>query len=315
MNCHSQLSPLNFSPFLHFRRNREFTSTLRNMSVVQQISAAPTNDYIYVNEDTIDAELKCSVCQLPFQNPMSGAICGHTFCRTCISSWYNQNSSCPTCRRKTSFETLTTRIVLSQLDRLLVRCPHCNENNIQRCDLTGHVDQRCRQVKVRCDAADLKCTWTGKRDERAQHATVCPLLKIRPVIADLRAELNAQACQLNLFMDDMTHQLNRLQQQPSPMVPARATPQTQAEQGQSHKKRFDELMNDLRYDWTSTTHRYSENCPVCNYRRGGFLKCLVCLRPSAPVHIRIHDNYTGKLDDVICFVCVQNYSTNKQHRR
>ena len=258
------------------------------MSFVQQSSAACTNEYVYENEDMIDLELKCSICQLPFQCPMSGTVCGHTFCQRCISSWYNQNSSCPTCRRKTSFETLTTRIVLSQLDRLLVRCPYCNENNIQRCDLTGHVDQRCRQVKVRCDAADLKCTWMGKRDERAQHAAVCPLLKIRPVVEDLRAELNAQACQLNLFIDEMTHQLNRLQERSAPIVPSLPTAQTQADQGQSHKKRFDELMSDPRYDWTTATHRSNQYCRVCSNDSLGFLKCLVCLRPSAPVNIRLH---------------------------
>ena len=43
------------------------------------------NDYYdYMNEESIDCELKCSLCTQPFQMPVS-ATCGHTFGKNCIT--------------------------------------------------------------------------------------------------------------------------------------------------------------------------------------------------------------------------------------
>ncbi|CAF4011207.1 unnamed protein product, partial [Rotaria sp. Silwood1] len=52
------------------------------------------NDYEYMNENSIDAELKCPLCYQPFQLPVS-APCGHTFCHICINPWIIRQSTCP----------------------------------------------------------------------------------------------------------------------------------------------------------------------------------------------------------------------------
>ena len=280
------------------------------MSARQADFSASDYQYSYLNEDQIDSDLKCVVCGQPFVKPMVGKRCEHTFCQACINNWYQQNSSCPVCRMKTSFEPLTTRIVLSQLDRLHVHCSYCNENNIQRGNFNDHIQYRCRQLKVRCKAADLKCPWTGKREEQGEHSAVCPLLQIRPVIEELRAELSAQAHQLQMFMGEMREQLNYLQQHRTPTVENSARTREAPNQNEQEKERYDALKNDLRYCWTQHRHdRYeSDYCDFCERHRRGHLTCLICSNLIAPMNIRIYNSYNGNASEVICKLCVQQYS-------
>ncbi|UJR18325.1 hypothetical protein I4U23_005227 [Adineta vaga] len=156
------------------------------MSAQRRSNVNTNADYVYINEDQIDSELKCIICQQPFVKPMIGTKCGHTFCQECIQNWYSGNSSCPSCRQKTSFQPLMTRIVLNQLDRLLVRCSYCNKNDIERGNFHDHINRRCSEVRVKCPAADMKCKWVGKQNEQAQHSVECPLVTIRPIIAELQ---------------------------------------------------------------------------------------------------------------------------------
>ena len=65
--------------------------------------------YRYLNEDAIDDELRCVICNDPFQSPVN-----------CIDRWYRQQTSCPFCREKGYlFVPVITRILLNQLNRLL----------------------------------------------------------------------------------------------------------------------------------------------------------------------------------------------------
>ncbi|CAF3463449.1 unnamed protein product [Rotaria sp. Silwood1] len=148
------------------------------------------NDYEYMNENSIDAELKCPLCYQPFQLPVS-APCGHTFCQICINPWIVRQSTCPTCRTQTSmeeFRPISTRIVLNQLERLCVRCKRCNEANIQRANIQDH-DKRCPNQTVSCPAFDIKCAWKGTRSELTKHTLECPFQKIRPAIDDIYEHL------------------------------------------------------------------------------------------------------------------------------
>ena len=164
-------------------------------------------DYKYVNETQIDEELKCAICKQPLQLPVSLLICHHTFCQECIGKWLIQNQSCPTCRRSTTnrtqssfgsvsafyatpFVAINTRIVLNQLDRLLVRCTLCEESNIQRCHFKEH-EQKCAKKMVSCLSADIKCPWTGQKDTLETHVTSCIFQQVRPVIKDLQGELES----------------------------------------------------------------------------------------------------------------------------
>lgn len=275
------------------------------MSARQRDLSSSNDDYCYVNEDGIDSNLRCLICQQPLLNPMVGKQCEHAFCKVCINDWYKRDSSCPTCRSNTSFRPLTTRIVLSQLDCLLVRCLHCNQNNIQRGDWSDHIQHRCRQVTVKCKAADLKCSWKGKREEQEQHSSVCPLVKIQPVVEELRGELQAQALQLQIFKNEVKDQLSYLQTQSALKTQSNTPVDAVGDKNKSEKERFDELMNDLRYRWTKQKHY--EDCAVCIHRYNDYLTCLICARQSGRHNIAIHDSYVRSVKSVICTICTQKY--------
>lgn len=127
--------------------------------------------YTYLNEDQIDVELKCSICDEPFQLPMNCKFCGNTYCRTCITQWLHQQSSCPSCRQMVDhFLPVISRVVLNQLNRLLVECQLCEQKNIQRSDFNDHLMKICPKHIVPCTDG---CGWNGCRENLAQHLIGC----------------------------------------------------------------------------------------------------------------------------------------------
>jgi hypothetical protein len=171
------------------------------------MAALTHTDYEYINENEIDDELKCVICKQPLESPVSLSICHHTFCKQCIKLWLNQNETCPTCRQgvtrhfgrhNRSYVPINTRIVLNQLDRLLIRCLLCNETNIQRCHWKNH-EKFCLKKIVTCPSADVKCTWEGSRDVLSIHLDNCTFQQVRPIINELKNELKlAQTTQIEL---------------------------------------------------------------------------------------------------------------------
>lgn len=154
------------------------------------VQESAINDYEYMNENAIDCELKCPLCMQPFQKPV-GAACGHTFCHGCIRQWITRQTTCPTCRTTTSaedFHPISTRIVLNQLERLLLRCKRCNQANIQRGSIREH-EQQCVNQIVSCPQFDIKCTWKGRRNDLDAHLAECAFRKIRPAIDDVYEHL------------------------------------------------------------------------------------------------------------------------------
>ena len=152
-------------------------------------------DYDYMDENAIDPELKCPICTSPFREPVS-LSCQHTFCRECIRNWIDENHSCPTCRQcpdcaendETIFSPVNTSIVNNQLDRLLVRCEQCHEENIQRGNFFDH-QEKCSKRVVPCRSADIQCSWKGLREERDDHSAQCPFEQLRPIVDLLRNDL------------------------------------------------------------------------------------------------------------------------------
>jgi hypothetical protein len=145
-----------------------------------------------MNEDEIDNELKCAVCQQPFHEPVSSTQCHHTFCKECIIACINQERRCPVCRTHSDYENyqpIKSRALLNQLNRLHVRCNACQIRNIQRVDFQGHT-QKCPNWIIPCTAADIRCTWQGMRNRLANHVNSCPFQRIRPIVDDFNGQIN-----------------------------------------------------------------------------------------------------------------------------
>jgi hypothetical protein len=127
--------------------------------------------YTYINEDEIDIELKCTICDEPFQSPMNCKSCGNTYCQECIKNWFEQQPSCPSCRQiGNNFLPVITRVVINQLNRLLVQCKLCQRNDIQRSDYNDHILRTCPKQIIQCSD---QCGWKGYRENLQEHLIIC----------------------------------------------------------------------------------------------------------------------------------------------
>lgn len=127
--------------------------------------------FTYINENQIDDELKCTICADPFRSPMNCLKCGNTYCQPCISKWMEKQTSCPSCRDVGSqFQPVISRVVLNQLNRLLVQCKLCQQVNIQRSNFSDHISTSCPKQIISCTN---NCGWKGCREKHEQHFIEC----------------------------------------------------------------------------------------------------------------------------------------------
>ena len=175
-----------------------------------------SNTYDYMDEASIDDELKCSICTQPFQSPVS-LSCQHTFCQKCIDVWLEENQSCPTCREYPEtdedddviYTPINTHIVNNQLDRLLVRCNQCQQINLLRGNFREH-EGKCLKRLVRCPSFDIECSWIGLKEQQTNHLEQCPFHRIRPIIICLRTQLEKSLEIQQEIRDQLDQQTDRL---------------------------------------------------------------------------------------------------------
>jgi hypothetical protein len=146
----------------------------------------------YIDEDSIDPNLTCSICHKPFVDPVC-TPCDHTYGRTCITRWLTEDIKycCPTCLKQPLLIkdfTQASRPLRNMLDQLRVRCTLCEETGLQRGNFNDHINKVCPKATVQCQAADIKCPWKGPRNELQSHASACIFEPLRPVLATLIAE-------------------------------------------------------------------------------------------------------------------------------
>jgi hypothetical protein len=133
-------------------------------------------NYTYLNEDQIDIELKCAICHEPFQLPMNCKLCGNTYCQECIIKWLNQQLSCPSCRQiGNHFLPVISRVVINQLNRLLVQCKLCQQIGIQRSNYKDHISCTCPKYIIQCTD---QCGWKGCRENLQEHLIKCRTMKL-----------------------------------------------------------------------------------------------------------------------------------------
>ncbi|CAF1259585.1 unnamed protein product [Rotaria magnacalcarata] len=141
--------------------------------------------YEYIDESSIDENYKCLICNEPFQHPVT-TPCDHSYCQECIEHWLDEGySTCPACRQPTSINNLkpiTTRLVLNILDRLQVKCLECGQCGIQRGNFNDHIAKICPKGTILCSASDIKCPWSGQRDQLQEHLINCSYEKLRSVL-------------------------------------------------------------------------------------------------------------------------------------
>ena len=170
-------------------------------------------DFEYMNKDSIDVELVCIICTDPFVNPCTLWMCGHTFCRVCIEETLKNSRVCPLCRNTTMFNGLipATRNLVNMLNRLLVRCEYCNEENIRRDNFNEHIERLCPKIIVCCPAGNDSCIWTGFREEFAIHHTQCT--------AELKSSFDRQFVDIEKQMKQLQYHVDRIISQQKQFVP------------------------------------------------------------------------------------------------
>ncbi len=146
----------------------------------------------YMNEDSIDPNLICSICHRPLKDPVC-TPCDHTYGRKCITHWLTQDIkySCPTCLKQPLLIkdlTQASRPLRNMLDQLQVQCTLCEQTGLQRGNFSDHINKFCPKATVECQAADIKCPWKGLRDQLENHVSTCVFEPLRPVLATLIAE-------------------------------------------------------------------------------------------------------------------------------
>ncbi|CAF4219099.1 unnamed protein product [Rotaria sp. Silwood2] len=192
----------------------------------------PTRGFSYMDEDSIDPEVKCSICTDPFIDPVVISSCKHIFCRSGIETVLNDKPACPLCRHEpiTLNELQSTdHTIQNYLNQLLVKCDTCDEINIPRNLFEEHIKKICPKVQMTCSAVDLKCGWTGLRDQLGEHIAHCtfelmrPILGQLPVMAEQMERIQNDNQELRLQVNGLVHRCKQLEMKinGSCMIPLR----------------------------------------------------------------------------------------------
>lgn len=121
-----------------------------------------------------DNNLMCPICRCPFVDPTK-LNCDHYFCRTCITTALShqgsESKSCPTCRRRTSEDSVVAapKLISRILDELRVKCLYhlkgCPEE-MPRGAIQGHIDHYCGFVDIQCPSEN--CSLLVRRKDASR---------------------------------------------------------------------------------------------------------------------------------------------------
>ena len=138
-------------------------------------------------------------------------ICGHMFCKKCITTW---SGPCPLCRSQVYEQFCCdscAKPLKAILDELIVRCVACN-SVMHRSSFHRHRQHKCsdviqesqgQQPKIdindatsSCHAAEFGCSFVGDNDSLEAHLLECPVYRVLPL---LRRQANS--------LDEVQHRL------------------------------------------------------------------------------------------------------------
>ncbi|CAF1233679.1 unnamed protein product [Rotaria magnacalcarata] len=167
-------------------------------------------DYDYENEELIDINLKCSICNEAMIDPVV-TQCHHSFCRLCLEKWIQTDRlTCPSCRNGITINNSTAVTLLnfiSMLDRILVKCKLCQQSNIQRGNFQDHIDKICTRKIIICKANVNGCSWSGPREQFQIHLDICTYLSLN----DRRQHENSENVEKTTL--ELTHNHNFISQE------------------------------------------------------------------------------------------------------
>jgi hypothetical protein len=199
---------------------------------------AITDQYEYVNEESISKILQCTICKSPLIDPVKTKCKPreHTFCQHCINDWLPHNSSGPSCRQNINIQDLTPItdvILLDMLNELPVRCLVCKKTGIERGNFDVHISKQCGKQNVVCYSADIKCPWTGSHKQLEEHLTTCPYTALRPMLTQIMSDerqLKEQVKEQQSLIDRLQKENQKFKEQlgqskrPMPVPPTERRP-------------------------------------------------------------------------------------------
>mmetsp|Transcript_9510 Transcript_9510/g.10514 ORF Transcript_9510/g.10514 Transcript_9510/m.10514 type:complete len:289 (+) Transcript_9510:40-906(+) len=157
--------------------------------------------FSYINEDTIDDDLKCCICHDPFTNPVFHSQCGTTFCRGCVDQITTKK--CPQCRgslirsgRASAVNVLPNpKVTHNLVNKLLVRCDAC-EKTFPREQFEHHVKKACIVAKDQTIAEQARRIATQSKEISMLQAQLESSHNMRDTLAKQQSSLLVQVEQL-----------------------------------------------------------------------------------------------------------------------
>ncbi|UJR07844.1 hypothetical protein I4U23_012127 [Adineta vaga] len=208
--------------------------------------------YDYINEEEIDELLKCIICMKPHMDPVWTNCTdeNHIFCRLCIEKYIEKQKACPKCQQHLSKEDLTPnsdRSLTMLLNKLRVKCSHCNKEGLKRIDFDNHCRNMCLEAIVACLAADMNCSWNGPRRKLEKHLKKCRVYHLKDVITELRHEnkhLKDQVNQQSNEIDQIKDKLREGQDQLQGLMDSFKQVKEQAHQQSIEMKQFTDTLSE-----------------------------------------------------------------------
>ena len=131
---------------------------------------------------------------MPFNEPVT-TICDHDiFARNVLKNGLKGISRVqPVVLQSLYVKQLTpvkTRLILNMLDSLSIQCQRCSRTGLQRGNFRRSFEEMSRKKTptCSCSAADIRCLWSGSKNELSSHLEQCPYEQLRPILTELLDE-------------------------------------------------------------------------------------------------------------------------------
>ncbi|CAM4948881.1 unnamed protein product [Rotaria socialis] len=209
--------------------------------------------YEYIDRESIDSDLICLLCHNPFIDPIV-TQCDYTYCRRCIETYMRSGSNCPSqsCNQLLNTDHLTppSRLVVSMLDKLRVRCQLCEKSNINRGTFDEHIKTSCSEYRIDCPGKNIGCQWFGSRNEHDEHTKTCLFEKLRPMVDILYRVIENQSLDIEKLQKQTEQQTTEIGQLNTQVDQQKAQLEQQKAESRQQKIQLDQQKTKLEQQTT-----------------------------------------------------------------